>query len=78
MTRFWKLYWKYVLPHNVTYSSLQIQKEILHVYSMRVKKAIREEIGDPKFSIIIDEAQDEFKRKQMAIVLRLVDIDGVC
>ena len=53
-----------------------IQKEILHVFSTKVKKAIREEIGDSKFCIIVDEARDESKREQMAIVLRYVDKAG--
>ena len=35
-------------PKNVTYTSPRIQKEILHVFSAKVKKAIREEIGDAK------------------------------
>ena len=33
-------------PKNATYISPKIQKEILHVYSTTVKKAIWEEIGD--------------------------------
>ena len=35
-------------PKNATYTSPRIQKEILHVFSIKVKKAIREEIGDAK------------------------------
>ena len=53
-----------------------MQKEILQVLAMKVKNAIREEIGDSKFSIIVDEARDESKREQMSIVLRFVDING--
>ena len=37
-------------PKNVTYTSPRIQKEILHVFSAKMKKAIREEIGDAKFA----------------------------
>ena len=40
-----------------------------------MRDAIRKEIGDSKFCIIVDEARDEFKREQMAIVLRFVDKD---
>ena len=36
-------------PKNATYTSPRIQKEILHVFSAKVKKVIREEIGDAKF-----------------------------
>ena len=41
-----------------------------------MKKAIREEIGDAKFCLIVDEAHDESLKEQMAIVIRFVDKDG--
>eukprot|EP00268_Persea_americana_P003042 TRINITY_DN1090_c1_g1_i7.p1 TRINITY_DN1090_c1_g1~~TRINITY_DN1090_c1_g1_i7.p1 ORF type:complete len:145 (-),score=21.26 TRINITY_DN1090_c1_g1_i7:1001-1435(-) len=62
-------------PKNASYTSPMIQNEILHVFSTKVKIIIREEIGDAKFCIIVDEARDESK-EQMAIVLRFVDKDG--
>lgn len=43
---------------------------------MKIKRAIQEEIGDAKFSIIVDEAKDESNRKQMAIILRFFDKEG--
>jgi hypothetical protein len=63
-------------PQNAKYTSHHIQKDILHVLAKRVRNAIREEIGDSKFCIIVDEARDESKKEQMAIVLRFVDKDG--
>ena len=42
----------------------------------QTKKAIREEIGDAKFCLIVDEARDESMKEQMAIVIRFVDKDG--
>ncbi|ESR44579.1 TTF-type domain-containing protein [Citrus sinensis] len=63
-------------PKYASYISPNIQKEILHVFSMKVKKAIREEIGDAKFCLIVDESRDESKKEQMAVVLRFVDKDG--
>ncbi|XP_028098458.1 uncharacterized protein LOC114298153, partial [Camellia sinensis] len=63
-------------PKNASYTSPKIQKEILHIFSTKVKNAIREEIGDAKYCIIVDEARDESKKEQMAIVLRFVDKDG--
>ena len=42
-----------------------------------MKKAIREEIGDAKFFLIVDEAHDESMKEQMAIVIRFVDKDGL-
>jgi len=50
-----------------------ISKMRFYVLARRVREAIREEIGDSKFCIIVDEAWDESKREQMAIVLRFVD-----
>ncbi|XP_020411638.1 uncharacterized protein LOC18793132 [Prunus persica] len=64
-------------PKNASYTSPQIQNEILHVFSTKVKKAICEEIGESNFCIIVDEARDESKREQMAIVLRFVDKEGL-
>ncbi|XP_004488955.2 uncharacterized protein [Cicer arietinum] len=64
-------------PYNSKYTSHQIQKEILHILSSRVRKHICEEIGDSKFCIVVDEARDESKREQMSLVLRFVDKVGL-
>jgi hypothetical protein len=60
------------VPKNVSYTSPMIRKEIIHVFSTKVKKTIREEIGDAYFCIITDEARDESMKKQMTIVFRFV------
>lgn len=70
---------KVILDKAPKYAScawLYIQKEILHVFSMKVKKTIREEIGDAKFCLIVDESRGESKKGHMTIVLRFVDKDG--
>jgi hypothetical protein len=41
-----------------------------------VNEAIRKEIGNAKFCIIVDEARDESMNEQMAIVLRFVNKNG--
>ncbi|PVH64542.1 hypothetical protein PAHAL_2G299700 [Panicum hallii] len=64
-------------PQCAKYTSPDIQKEILSIFALKIRKHIREEIGDQKFSILVDETCDISKREQMAIVLRFVDIDGV-
>ncbi|KAL4290170.1 hypothetical protein GQ457_14G001000 [Hibiscus cannabinus] len=46
------------------------------VLSNKVKNVIREEIGDAKFCVIVDEARDHAKREQISIVLRYVDKNG--
>ena len=63
-------------PRNAKYTSPTIQKEILHILASKVRNAIHEEIGDAKFCILFDEARDESKREQMAIILRFVDKEG--
>ena len=60
-------------PGNAKYTSPTIQKEILHILASNVRNAIREEIRDAKFCILVDEAWDESKREQMTIILRFVD-----
>ena len=40
-----------------------------------MKKAIREEIGDARFCIMVDEARDESMEEQMAVVFRYVDVE---
>jgi hypothetical protein len=63
-------------PKNASYTSPTIQKEILHIFLTKVKEVIRDEIGDAKFCIIVDEAHNESMKEQIAIVLRFVDKNG--
>jgi hypothetical protein len=63
-------------PKNAKYTSHHVQKDILHVLVKRVRDAIREEIDNSKFCIIVNEARDESKREQMVIILRFVTKDG--
>ncbi|XP_025637904.1 uncharacterized protein [Arachis hypogaea] len=63
-------------PENAQYISPGVQKDILHIFARKVRAIIREEIGDSKFCIIIDEARDESKREKMSVVLRFVDKHG--
>ena len=63
-------------PRNAKYTSPTIQKEILHILASKIQNAVREEIGEEKFCILVDEAQDKLKREQMAIILRFVDKNG--
>ena len=41
-----------------------------------MKKAIREEIGDEKFWIIVDGASDESMNEQTTVVFKYVDVEG--
>ncbi|XP_073353905.1 uncharacterized protein [Aegilops tauschii subsp. strangulata] len=63
-------------PGNAKYTSHQVQEEILGILSRKVQRTIREEIGDSKFCIMVDEACDESKKEQMALVLRFPDTEG--
>ena len=47
------------------------------VAAFKIRKHIREEIGDSKFSILVDETCDVAKREQMALILRFVDKNGI-
>jgi hypothetical protein len=64
-------------PRNAKYTSSDVQKEILAIMARKVQKNIREEIGDSKFCIMVDEARDESKKEQMAIVIRFVNKEGL-
>jgi hypothetical protein len=64
-------------PKNAKYTSHKIQKKLLEIIASRVRKHIREEIGDSKFCILVDEARDESNKEQMALVLRFVDKFGL-
>ncbi|XP_025616756.1 uncharacterized protein [Arachis hypogaea] len=63
-------------PGNAQYISPGVQKDKLHIFARKVCATIREEIGDSKFCIIIDEARDESKQEQMFMVLRFIDKHG--
>ncbi|XP_047340898.1 zinc finger MYM-type protein 1-like [Impatiens glandulifera] len=65
------------LPKNAKYTSPDIQKDVLNVIANQVRTKIRQEIGDAKFCILVDEERDASNKEQMSIVLRFVDIDGV-
>uniref|UniRef100_A0A452ZJK4 DUF4371 domain-containing protein n=1 Tax=Aegilops tauschii subsp. strangulata TaxID=200361 RepID=A0A452ZJK4_AEGTS len=63
-------------PRNAKYTSHTVQLEILTLLSSRVKEKIRDEIGTSKFFIMVDEARDESKKEQMALVLRFPSTEG--
>ncbi|XP_042396678.1 uncharacterized protein LOC121986807 [Zingiber officinale] len=63
-------------PQNAKYTSPQIQKEILHILAHKVRIMIRDELGDAKFCILVDEAQDESKKEQMSLIFRFVNNSG--
>ena len=43
-------------PRIAKYTSKYVQKQVLHIPTTKMRNSIREEIGDAKFWIIIDEA----------------------
>jgi len=49
-------------PYNAKYISHHIQKEILDIFSRKVKSYTREEIGYSKFCTVVDEARDESRK----------------
>jgi hypothetical protein len=64
-------------PQNAKYTSHEVQTELLSIYARKVQHSIREEIGSSKFCNMVDEARDESKKEQMAIVIRFVNKEGL-
>ncbi|XP_020418044.1 zinc finger MYM-type protein 1-like [Prunus persica] len=63
-------------PQNAQYIAHDIQKQILHIFANKVRKAICKELWKNKFCILVDESIDESGKEQMAIIIRFVDCDG--
>ncbi|CAM8934443.1 unnamed protein product [Rhodiola kirilowii] len=63
-------------PKHSMYIAPSIQKEILDIIATKIRNKIRQEIGDAKFCILVDESLDVSHKEQMAIILRFVDDDG--
>ena len=47
-----------------------IQKDLATCCALEATKVIKDELGDKKFSILIDEARDCSIKEEMAIILR--------
>ncbi|KAI3462487.1 hypothetical protein Pfo_019150 [Paulownia fortunei] len=65
-----------IILENASYTSSQIQKEILSLYASRIQIFIKKEIGDANYCLIMNESRNESKREQMAFVLRFVNKEG--
>ncbi|XP_017250865.2 uncharacterized protein LOC108221502 [Daucus carota subsp. sativus] len=63
-------------PKHAMYIAPSIQKEILDIIATKIRSKIRQEIGDSKFCILVDESLDVSHKEQMAIILRFVDQEG--
>ncbi|XP_071735708.1 uncharacterized protein [Rutidosis leptorrhynchoides] len=63
-------------PQNAKYISPDVEKEILQIFARNVQQSSRDEIGNAKFRLIVDESRDESKKEEMAIVVRFVDRNG--
>jgi hypothetical protein len=63
-------------PENSKYTSPEVHIEHLSIYARKVQQSIREEIGNNKFCIMVDEDRDESEKEQMAIILRFVNKEG--
>ena len=50
----------------------KIQSELCRACAEETTKSILADIGDRKFSLLVDESRDESIKEQMAMVLRLV------
>lgn len=43
-------------PQNAIYISPTVQKDILQIFATKTRRVIREEIGNGKFCILVDES----------------------
>ena len=63
-------------PKNAKMTSGTIQKELANCCAEAVTRAIKEEMGDCLFSVLVDESRDISVKEQMAIVVRFVNKKG--
>jgi len=61
---------------NCKMISHHIQKDITKACTEEVMSIIMDEIGDKKFSVLIDESRDVSIKEQMAVILRYVNDEG--
>jgi hypothetical protein len=54
----------------------KFKKKFCISLQLKCEMSFAKKIRDAKFCILVDEARDESKREQMAIILRFVDKDG--
>lgn len=47
------------------------QKEILNIIANNIWKKIYQEVNDAKFSMLVEEAIDEYTKKKMVIISRI-------
>ncbi|XP_058763823.1 uncharacterized protein LOC131637258 [Vicia villosa] len=63
-------------PKNCTITSGEIQKELATCCAHEVTKVIMKELGERKFSMLIDESRDISIKEQMEVMLRLLNDKG--
>ena len=65
------------IPRNATYTSPQIQNDLLHIIAGMVQSRIITDVRKAGiYSILADETKDCSKREQLSIVLRYVDLES--
>ena len=62
---------------NCKMISHPIQKDITKACAEEVMSIIMDEIGDKKFSVLIDESRDVSIKEHMAVILRLVNNSSI-
>ena len=57
--------------------SHHIQKDLTKACAQEVMSVIMDEIGDKKFSVLIDESRDVSIKEHMTVILKLVDDNSI-
>ena len=64
-------------PQNATYTSPQIQNDLLHIIAGMVRRRISTDVRKAGiYSILADETKDCSKKEQLSVVLRYVDLES--
>ncbi|KAL5716165.1 hypothetical protein ACHQM5_017892 [Ranunculus cassubicifolius] len=63
-------------PKNAKMTSPKIQKDIVKACALETVEAIRRDIGDSCFALLVDESRDVSIKEQMVVAVRYVDKRG--
>ncbi|PIA31127.1 hypothetical protein AQUCO_05200016v1 [Aquilegia coerulea] len=63
-------------PGSAKMTAPTIQKDIVKACALETVEAIRRDMGDPYFALLVDESRDVFIKEQMVVAVRYLDKKG--